>query len=162
MDVLIPIHTLIGCLQLCSPNSITKDNDSYKKLNQESQVGQTVHETKELLSKDAKPSFLPIYPIPLLKSRTKEQLLLLKQDIFSRSSWVSDVDIGDEQPLWATIKALNIIENHKKAISQSKSDVGLTNLLKCNINLKNPYMAPLKAKVRKLPVAHQAFLCTID
>ena len=34
LDVLIPIHTLIGCLQLCSPNSITKDNDSYKRLNQ--------------------------------------------------------------------------------------------------------------------------------
>ena len=50
MDVLIPIHTLIGCLQLCSPNSITKDNDSYKRLNQESQVGQTLDETKELVS----------------------------------------------------------------------------------------------------------------
>ena len=109
----IPVHTLIGCLQLCSPNSTTKVNDSYKRSSYKPEEASTLDKTEELLSKDVKPSFLPIYTIPYLKSRTRNKLHYLKQDNFSRSSWVSDVDIGDEQPLWATIKALNINENHE-------------------------------------------------
>ena len=50
---------------------------------------------------------------------------------------------------------MNIIENHRDAFSKSKSDVGLTHLIQCDINLKNPYMAPLKAKIHRLPAAHQ-------
>ena len=117
----IPVHTLIGCLQLCSPNSTTKVNDSYKRSSYKPEEASTLDKTEELLSKDVKPSFLPIYTIPYLKSCTRNKLHYLKQDNFSRSSWVSDVDIGDEQPLWATIKALNSIQNHKMLLQVTRS-----------------------------------------
>merc|ERR1712055_209844 len=64
------------------------------------------------------------------------------------------MDMGDEAPLWAQVRMLRIIELYPLVFSKN-GEVGLTNLIQCDINLKNPDMEPIKTKYRRLPAAHR-------